>query len=48
MAHEQPKYQWVTPFNIISAIVLFVGLILTVLRFTQGIGAVTNLDNNNP
>lgn len=48
MAHEEPKYQWVTPFNMITAIVLFGGLILTVLRFTQGIGAVTNLDNNNP
>jgi Ni/Fe-hydrogenase subunit HybB-like protein len=48
MAQENTKYQWVTPFNIITGIVLFVGLILTILRFTQGIGAVTNLDNNNP
>jgi len=37
-----------TPFNVITGIILFVGLILTILRFTQGIGAVTNLDNNNP
>jgi Ni/Fe-hydrogenase subunit HybB-like protein len=48
MTQEDTKYQWVTPFNIVTAIVLFVGLILTILRFTQGIGAVTNLDNNNP
>ncbi len=48
MAQEDAKYQWVTPFNIITGIVLLVGLILTVMRFTQGIGAVTNLDNNNP
>jgi len=48
MAQKDTKYQWVTPFNIITGIVLLVGLILTVLRFTQGIGAVTNLDNNNP
>jgi Ni/Fe-hydrogenase subunit HybB-like protein len=48
MDQENTKYQWVTPFNIITAIVLFVGLILTILRFTQGIGTVTNLDNNNP
>ena len=47
-AQENTKYQWFTPFNIITGIVLFVGLILTILRFTQGIGAVTNLDNNNP
>jgi Ni/Fe-hydrogenase subunit HybB-like protein len=37
-----------TPFNVISGIIILVGLVLTVLRFTKGIGAVTNLDNNNP
>ncbi len=34
--------------NIITGIILVIGLYLTVLRFTKGIGAVTNLDNNNP
>ena len=37
-----------TRINIIIGIILFMGLILTILRFTKGIGAVTNLDNNNP
>jgi len=37
-----------TPFNIITGIILLVGLILTVLRFTKGLGTVTNLDDNNP
>jgi Ni/Fe-hydrogenase subunit HybB-like protein len=37
-----------TPFNVIVGIILAVGGVLTVMRFTQGIGAVTNLDNNNP
>ncbi len=37
-----------TPFNVITGIILVMGLILTIMRFTQGIGAVTNLDNNNP
>ncbi|MFH2045306.1 MAG: sulfate respiration complex protein HmcC [Pseudomonadota bacterium] len=37
-----------TPFNIIAGIIIIVGLIVTVLRFTKGLGAVTNLDNNNP
>ena len=37
-----------TPFNVISGIIILVGLVLTVLRFTKGIGAVTNLDDNNP
>ncbi|MBA3035458.1 MAG: Ni/Fe-hydrogenase cytochrome b subunit [Desulfobacterium sp.] len=37
-----------TPFNVISGIIIIAGLIVTVLRFTKGLGAVTNLDNNNP
>ena len=37
-----------TPFNVIAGIIILVGLVLTVLRFTMGIGAVTNLDDNNP
>lgn len=37
-----------TPFNVIAGIIILVGCILTILRFTRGLGAVTNLDNNNP
>ena len=45
--HES-KPGFFTPFNVVTGIILILGLILTVIRFTQGIGAVTNLDNNNP
>jgi len=38
----------VTPFNIIAAMILAVGLPVTWIRFTQGIGAATNLSNTNP
>jgi len=37
-----------TPANIITAIILAIGLVITVLRFTKGLGAITNLDQNNP
>ena len=37
-----------TPGNIITAIILTVGLIITVIRFTMGIGSVTNLSNTQP
>ncbi len=37
-----------TPFNIISGIIVVVGLVLTFLRFTQGLGAVTNLSDSQP
>lgn len=37
-----------TPFNIVTGAILLMGLVLTVIRFTGGLGAVTNLDQNNP
>jgi Ni/Fe-hydrogenase subunit HybB-like protein len=37
-----------TPFNIIAGIILFIGLIITALRFTGGLAAVTNLSDYNP
>ena len=43
-----PEKKLLTPFNMVSGTIILAGLILTVLRFTGGIGAVTNLDDNNP
>ncbi|MGC2692066.1 MAG: NrfD/PsrC family molybdoenzyme membrane anchor subunit, partial [Desulfobaccales bacterium] len=37
-----------TPFNVVAAIIVLVGAVLTVLRFTRGLGAVTHLSDNNP
>ena len=37
-----------TPFNIICGIILLIGGIITIIRFTKGIGSVTNLDDSNP
>ncbi|MFO7964992.1 MAG: Ni/Fe-hydrogenase cytochrome b subunit [Desulfobacterales bacterium] len=39
---------WLTPFNITAAVIIILGLILTVIRFTRGLGAVTNLSHDNP
>ena len=38
----------VTPFNIVAAVIVCVGLVLTAVRFTQGLEATTNLTNNYP
>lgn len=38
----------VTPFNIVAAIILSVGIPLTFIRFTQGLGSVSNLNDTNP
>ena len=37
-----------TPFNVVAGIIIAVGLVLTVIRFTGGLGAVTNLDHHTP
>ncbi len=37
-----------TPFNVVSGIILAVGGVLTILRFTGGLAAVTNLSDYNP
>jgi len=39
---------YLTPFNIIAGIIVLIGLYVTVLRFTKGLGAVTNLSDYNP
>ncbi len=45
-AHENKSM--FTPFNVVAGAIILVGLVITVLRFTGGLGAVTNLDDNNP
>jgi len=37
-----------TPFNVVAGIIVLVGLVLTVMRFTGGLASVTNLDHTNP
>ncbi|MEI6882986.1 MAG: Ni/Fe-hydrogenase cytochrome b subunit [Bacteroidota bacterium] len=49
LLHElKPKGKIFTPFNIISVPVILVGLVLIVIRFWKGIGAVTNLTQEVP
>lgn len=44
----KPKGKIFTPFNIISLPVIITGLIIMYIRFTQGIGSVTNLSQEVP
>lgn len=37
-----------TPFNVITGIIVLFGLVLTVVRFTGGLAAVSNLSDYNP
>lgn len=43
--HAAPKGSL---FNIVAGVIILAGLVVTFLRFTQGLGGVTNLDHTNP
>ncbi|MBT8340488.1 MAG: Ni/Fe-hydrogenase cytochrome b subunit [Desulfatitalea sp.] len=45
---NQAPAKYFTPFNIVAGIIVVVGIIITVLRFTRGLGTVTHLSDNNP
>jgi Ni/Fe-hydrogenase subunit HybB-like protein len=44
----KPRGPLLTPFNVISIPVILVGLGILVIRFTQGLGSVTNLNQEFP
>ena len=44
----KPKGPLLTPFNLISVPIILVAIVLIVIRFTQGIGSITNLDQDTP
>jgi Ni/Fe-hydrogenase subunit HybB-like protein len=48
LSEMKPKGKLITPFNVISSIIVAVGLVLIVIRFVYGIGSITNLDQENP
>jgi Ni/Fe-hydrogenase subunit HybB-like protein len=48
LSEMKPKGKLITPFNVISTVIVSVGLVLIAIRFIYGIGAITNLDQENP
>jgi Ni/Fe-hydrogenase subunit HybB-like protein len=48
LSELKPKGRLLTPFNVISAPIILLGLVLIVLRFAKGLGATTNLSQEFP
>ncbi|MDY6830244.1 MAG: Ni/Fe-hydrogenase cytochrome b subunit [Thermodesulfobacteriota bacterium] len=50
MSHDisAARGRLLTPFNIVSGIILLIGAFLTIVRFTGGLSVMTNLSHNNP
>ena len=44
----RPKGKVLTPFNVISVVIMLATAVILFFRFTRGIGAVTNLDQEYP
>lgn len=44
----KPKGKIFTPFNVISGVIILVGMVLLGIRFGRGLGAVTNLSQEYP
>ena len=42
------RRRMLTPFNAVAGIIVIVGLIITLIRFTRGLGAATNLSDYTP
>jgi Ni/Fe-hydrogenase subunit HybB-like protein len=44
----KPKGKWATPFNIVSISLMLLAVGLLVIRFTRGLGSITNLSQDFP
>ncbi len=44
----KPRGPWLTPFNVISILIILTGIVILVYRFIFGLGYVTNLSQEHP
>jgi len=44
----KPRGKWISPFNVISIPIILTGVVILVVRFTLGLGSVTNLSQEFP
>ncbi|MBW7995819.1 MAG: Ni/Fe-hydrogenase cytochrome b subunit [Candidatus Glassbacteria bacterium] len=48
LSELKPKGKLLTPFNVIAGFILMLGAVLLVIRFTKGLGSITNLSQEYP
>ncbi|MCK3682981.1 NrfD/PsrC family molybdoenzyme membrane anchor subunit [Maribellus sp. YY47] len=48
LSELKPRGKWITPFNVISIPVMLVGAAIIIIRFINGIGAVSNVNQDIP
>lgn len=48
LGEMKPKGRLLTPFNVITVPIILLGVVLLVIRFTKGLGSITNLSQDYP
>ena len=48
LSELKPKGKMLTPFNVITGVIILSGLVMIAIRFAYGLGAVSNLSQNYP
>ena len=48
LSELKPKGKMLTPFNVITGVIILSGLVMIAVRFAYGLGAVSNLTQNYP
>ena len=48
MSELKPRGKWLTPFNLISIPIILAGVVLIIIRFTQGLESVSNVNQEIP
>jgi Ni/Fe-hydrogenase subunit HybB-like protein len=48
LSELKPKGKLITPFNLIAALIIAVGIVLIVIRFSYGLSSITNLNQDFP
>jgi Ni/Fe-hydrogenase subunit HybB-like protein len=48
LSELKPKGKLITPFNVIAAVIILVGVVLIIIRFTFGLSSITNLNQDFP
>ena len=48
LSELKPKGKMLTPFNVITGVIILAGLVMIAIRFAYGLGAVSNLSQNYP
>jgi Ni/Fe-hydrogenase subunit HybB-like protein len=48
LSELKPRGKWLTPFNVVTGVIILSGVVMIAIRFAYGLGSVSNLSQNYP